>query len=160
MNTSICFHGSSITRAMPFLEYRLLGNTHFHEISIAARMKQMEVYSWVYLKRYTFSVPSPARIGSKVTNSYLDRGASRKGGTKLQPYLAILAFQMIGKSFPLVFLIIITDNNTAFHQWVIKPFSPLDQGHTMRCSGIGNTIHRNPLLRLCCSLWYSTRIHG
>ena len=37
-----------------------------------------------------------ARVGCSITNSYLDRGASRKGGIPPQPYLAILSFQMIG----------------------------------------------------------------
>ena len=40
-----------------------------------------------------------ARVGCSITNSYLDRGASRKGGIPPQPYLAILSFQMIG-NFP------------------------------------------------------------
>jgi hypothetical protein len=37
-----------------------------------------------------------ARVGCSITNSYLDRGASRRGGIPPQPYLAILSFQMIG----------------------------------------------------------------
>ena len=43
-----------------------------------------------------FPCLSMARVGCNITNSYLDRGASRKGGIELQPYFAILAFQMIG----------------------------------------------------------------
>jgi hypothetical protein len=36
-----------------------------------------------------------ARVGCNITDSYLDRGASRKGSIALQPYFTILAFQMI-----------------------------------------------------------------
>ena len=75
-----------------------------------------------------------ARVGCSITNSYLDRGASRKGGIPPQPYLAILSFQMIGNfSLQSYFRIIITSRHATFHQSNSKPLLPFDQRRGMKC---------------------------
>ena len=74
-----------------------------------------------------------ARVGCSITNSCLDRGASRKGGISPQPYLAILISDDRQKIFPpIVFRIIITNRHATFHQSNGKPFLPFDQRRGMK----------------------------